>query len=128
MRKQKEARPFRPRLLLPNVQHLVVTIAVAKGTHRSRSDPALVGTRKIWANTDQKEGVCAGARNGRECPGKIRIATRVQRHWMSGENGLIPLAPIANQRALHLINPVRSAGGIPTIQHEPIDIEGNTSG
>jgi hypothetical protein len=30
MRKQKEARPFRPRLLLPNVQHLVVTIAVAK--------------------------------------------------------------------------------------------------
>ena len=40
MRKQKEARPFRPRLLLPNVQHLVVTIAVAKGTHRSRSDPA----------------------------------------------------------------------------------------
>jgi hypothetical protein len=56
MRKQKEARPFRPRLLLPNVQHLVVTIAVAKGTHRSRSDPALVGARKIWANSDQKEG------------------------------------------------------------------------
>ncbi len=56
MRKQKEARPFRPRLLLPNVQHLVVTIAVAKGTHRSRRDPVLVGARKIWANSDQKEG------------------------------------------------------------------------
>ena len=76
MRKQKEARPFRPRLLLPNVQHLVVTIAVAKGTHRSRSDPALVGARKIWANSDQKEGVCAGTRSGNECPGEIRIPLR----------------------------------------------------
>jgi hypothetical protein len=76
MRKQKEARPFRPRLLLPNVQHLVVTIAVAKGTHRSRSDPALVGARKIWANSDQKEGVCAGTRSGIECPGEIRIPLR----------------------------------------------------
>ena len=77
MRKQKEARPFRPRLLLPNVQHLVVTIAVAKGTHRSSSDPDLVGARKIWANSDQKEGVCAGAGNGIECPGEIRIPLRV---------------------------------------------------
>src|SRR6267154_5983860 len=128
MRKRKETRPFRPRLLLSNVQHVVVAIAVAKGTHRSRSDPALVGARKIRANSDQKEGVCAGARNGIECPGKIRIATRVQRHWKSGENGLILLARIANQRALYLINGSRSAGGIPTIQHEPIDIEGNMSG
>jgi len=71
MRKQKEARPFRPRLLLPNVQHLV-----AKGTHRSRSDPALVGARKIWANSDQKEGVCAGTRSVNECPGEIRIPLR----------------------------------------------------
>ena len=77
MRKQNEARPFRPRLLLPNVQHLVVAIAVAKGTHRSRSDPALVGARKIWANSNQKEGVCAGARSGIECPGEIRIPLRV---------------------------------------------------
>ena len=77
MRKQKEARPFSPRLLLPNVQHLVVTIAVAKGTHCSRSDPALVGTRTIWANTDQKEGVSAGTRNCAECSGKIRIPLRV---------------------------------------------------
>ena len=76
MCKQKEARPFRPRLLLPNVQHLVVTIAVAKGTHRSRSDPGLVGAQ-IWANSDQKEGVCAVARNGIECPGEIRIPLRV---------------------------------------------------
>ena len=106
----------------------LVTIAAAKGAHGSRSDPALVGARKIRANSDQKEGVCAGARNGSECPGKIRIATRVQRHWKSGENGLILLARIANQRALHLINAIRSAGGIPTIQHEPNDIEGNTSG
>src|SRR5260221_12888305 len=73
MRKRKEARPFRPRLLLSNVQHLVVAIAVAKGTHRSRSDPALVGARKIWAKSDQKEGVCAGSRSGIECPGEIRI-------------------------------------------------------
>src|SRR5258708_33816747 len=38
------------------------------------------------------------------------------------------LARIANQRALDLINPSRSAGGIPSIQHESIDIEGNMSG
>ena len=48
-----------------------------KGTHRSRSDPALVGARKIWAKSDQKEGVCAGAGNGIECPGEICIALRV---------------------------------------------------
>jgi len=44
------------------------------------------------------------------------------------ENGLIFLARIANQRALNLINRSRSAGGIATIQHESIDIEGNMSG
>ena len=74
MRKLKEARPFGPRLLLPNVQHLV---AIAKGTHRSRSDPGLVGARKIWANSNQKEGVCAVARSGIECPREIRIPLRV---------------------------------------------------
>src|SRR3984893_4230872 len=73
----KAARPDWPRLLRLKVQRLVVTIAVAKGTHRSRSDPALVAGRKIWANTDQKERVCAGARGGIECPGEIRIALRV---------------------------------------------------
>ena len=78
MRKLKEARPFGPRLLLPNVQHLVAIMAVANGgAHCSRSDPGLVGARKIWANSDQKEGVCAGARNGIECPGEIRIPLRV---------------------------------------------------
>jgi hypothetical protein len=56
MRKQKEARPFKPRLLLPNVQHLVVTIAVAKGTHRSRSDPALVAGRRSGPIRIRKSG------------------------------------------------------------------------
>jgi len=44
------------------------------------------------------------------------------------ENGLIVLARVANQRALDLINPSRSARGIPSIQHESINIEGNMSG
>src|SRR5271166_5597322 len=103
-------------------------IAAAKGAHGSRSDPALVGARKIRANSDQKEWVVAGGRKGIECPRKFRITTRVQRHWKRGENGLILLARIANQRALDLINPVPSAGGISTIQYEPFDIEGNMSG
>jgi len=75
----KKARLIRPRLLRSEVQHLVVIMpvimAVAKGTHCSRSDPALVGARKIWANTDQKEGVSAGTRNV-EGSGKVRIALR----------------------------------------------------
>src|SRR6266446_4213547 len=128
MRKQKEARPSRPRLFLPNVQHLVVTIAAAKGAHRSRSDPALVGARKIRANSDQKEWVVAGGRRGIECPRKFRIATRVQRHWKRGENRLILLARIANQRALNLIHASPSAGGIPPLQNEPFDLEGNMVG
>src|SRR6202040_1704452 len=66
--------------------------------------------------------------NGMECPGEIRIPLRVSLHWCRGENGLILLARIANQRALDLINPARSAGGIATIQHESINIEGNMSG
>src|SRR5260370_27762912 len=75
--------------------------AAAKGAHGSRSDPALVGARKIRTNSDQKEWVVAGGRRGIECPRKFRIATRVQRHWKRGENGLILLARIANQRALN---------------------------
>ena len=78
-----------------------MTIAAAKGAHGSRSDPALVGARKIRANSDQKEWVVAGGRRSIECPRKFRIATRVQRHWKRGENGLILLARIANQRALN---------------------------
>src|SRR5258708_36356624 len=99
----------------------------AKGAHGSRSDPALVGARKIRTNSDQKEWVVAGGIDI-ECPRKFRIATRVQRHWKRGENGLILLARIANQRALNLIHASRSPGGIPTIQYEPFDLEGNLSG
>jgi hypothetical protein len=103
-------------------------MAVAKGTHCSRSNPALVGTRAIWANTDQKERVCAGTRNGTECSGKICIALRAERHWRRGENGLIGAARVANQRALNLINWSWSAGGIATIQYESVDVEGDMSG
>src|SRR5262250_1186633 len=103
-------------------------MAVAKRTHCSRSNPALVGTRAIWANTDQKEGVCATTRNGTECSGKIRIALRAERHRRRGENGLVVRAGIANQRALNLINWSWSAGGIATIQYESFDVEGSMSG
>jgi hypothetical protein len=41
---------------------------------------------------------------------------------------LILLARIANQRALNLIHACPSAGGIPTIQYEAFDLEGNMSG
>src|SRR5258708_20545470 len=97
-------------------------MAVAKGTHCSRSNPGLVGTREIWANTDQKERVCAGTRNGTECSGKICIALRAERHWCRGENGLILHARIANQRALNLINWSWSPAGIATIQPQPITV------
>jgi len=103
-------------------------MAVAKGTHCSRSNPALVGTREIWANTDQKERVCAGTRNGTECSGKICIALRAERHWRRGENGLIGAARVANQRALNLINWSWSPGGIATIQYESVDVEEDFSG
>ena len=128
MHKQKEARLLGLACFFLTFNTLVVTIAVAKGTHRSCSDPALVGARKVWANSDQKEGVCAGARNGIECPGEIRIPLRVKRHWRCGENGLIVLARIAYERALDLINAARSARGIAAIQHQSINIEGNMSG
>jgi len=127
MRKRKEARPFRPRLLLPNVQHLVVTIAVAKGTHRSRSDPALVGAGRIWANSDQKRGFVQVPGMVLNVPEKSASPARLEA-WRCGENGLIGLARIANQRALDLINPDRVPVAFPPFNTRSIDIEGNMSG
>src|SRR5260370_8652555 len=47
---------FRPGICR-QASHLVVTIALAKGTHRSRTDPPLVSARKVWPNSSHKQAV-----------------------------------------------------------------------
>jgi len=103
-------------------------VAIAAGAYGSSRDPALASARKIGSDADEEERICARRRDIPDVSGKLGVATRTERHGGRSEDCLRVSAGIAHQRAFHLINWSRRAGGIPTIQYEPFDIEGNTSG
>ena len=110
MRKQKEARPVRPRRCKPTLVDLTcwsLPVVVIRKALSSSSDPA-ANRASCWRrDTEEKDRVTAGSWDPSDIAIKPRVTMYVERHRGGIENGLCPVAGIANQRAGHCINGAR---------------------